>query len=165
MGLRQTLTVVLLFMLFAGISAWLQFGLLARSADSAPAHSAAAAAAQPDYSIENLVSTGVDQRGEKYRLSAERLTHYPGERRAVLECPHFIHYPSSGAPRHLYADTGWLDDDGAKVLLSGNVRGVQGGGIGGGDDDDAAAATGPCVATGEPKKWTRRQDPVRASGG
>ncbi len=158
MGLRQTLTVVLLFMLFAGISAWLQFGLLARSADSAPANSAAAAAAaQPDYSIENLVSTGIDQRGEKYRLSAERLTHYPGERRAVLECPHFIHYPSSGAPRHLYADTGWLDDDGAKVLLSGNVRGVQGGG---GDDN-----AGSCVATGETKKWTRRQDPVRASGG
>lgn len=119
----QNRVLAALFLAFIGLAAWFQFGLLERD----PAESAARAptAAQPDYYITDFVSTGRDRRGKKYRLSADRLVHYAQTRRARLERPHLIQYALDAAPRHIYADAGWLYDARGSVLLSGNVRVVR----------------------------------------
>jgi len=126
---RQNGCIVALFALLAGLSAWLQFGLLAPPGGAA----AGAAGDQPDYYIEDFVSTGLDRLGERYRVSAERLTHYPLSARALLHRPYIVQYRKQGAPRHIYADSGWLYDNRAEVQLSGNVRVVENasGGLGG----------------------------------
>ncbi len=126
MGLRQYLVVAALFALLIGISAWLRFGLLAPADGAAPAVGGENEGV--DYYIENFVSTGMDRRGKKYRLSAARLLHYPGDERALLQRPHLIQYHPPRAPRHIHADSGWLGDDGAQLLLSGNVRVIEVGG-------------------------------------
>jgi len=126
MNHRHTVTVVVLFSVLAGLSAWLQFGVLAR----APVAVAVAVAAdEPDYYIERFVSTGVDALGAQYRLSAERLTHYPRARRALLERPRIVQYPNDrgDGARRIQADTGALDDDSAELQLAGQVRVFEGG--------------------------------------
>ena len=125
MNRRHTVTVVVLFSVLAGLSAWLQFGVLAR----APAVAAAIAVDEPDYYIEHFVSTGVDALGAQYRLSAERLTHYPRARRALLERPRIVQYPNDrgDGARRIQADTGALDDDSAELQLTGQVRVSEGG--------------------------------------
>jgi len=126
MNRRQVAAVAALFALLAGLSAWLQFGVLARPAAVAEA----GAADEADYYIERFVSTGVDAFGEKYRLSAARLTHYPRAGRARLERPRIVQFRGGGgdAARRIQADTGWLDDGGAEVQLAGRVRVTEGGG-------------------------------------
>ena len=121
MNRRQNFAIVALFALLAGLSVWLQFGLLARPGGAA----AGAAGDRPDYYIEGFVSTGIDRLGEQYRVSAERLTHYPRGARALLHRPYIVQYRNQGAPRHIYADSGWLYDNHAEVQLSGNVRVVE----------------------------------------
>ena len=128
MGLRQYLVVAALFALLIGISAWLRFGLLAPADGAAPAVGGNEGV---DYYIENFVSTGMDRHGKKYRLSAAQLLQYPGDERALLQRPHLIQYHPNHPtrpPRHIHADSGWLDDDGAQLLLSGNVRVIEGDG-------------------------------------
>lgn len=118
---RQTAVIVMLFMLLAAVAAWLRFGLLAPPGGGI----SATENNHPDYYIENFVSTGTDRLGKKYRIIAERLAHYPLDDRASLEHPHIIQYLPSGVPRHIYADSGWLYNDAAEVLLFGNVRVVE----------------------------------------
>ena len=121
MGNRQNAIIVLLFGLLAGISAWLEFGLL-----SGPANGIAATDNnEPDYYIENFVSTGMHRPGKKYRVIADRLEHYPVAGRALLHRPHIIQYLPPGPPRHIYADSGWLYNAESEVLLSGNVRVIE----------------------------------------
>ena len=130
MNRRQSVTVVVLFSVLAGLSAWLQFGVLAR----APAAVADTVVVdEPDYYIERFVSTGVDALGAQYRLSAERLTHYPRARRSLLERPRIVQYPSGAndrgdGARRIQADTGVLDDDSAELQLAGQVRVTEGDG-------------------------------------
>ena len=122
MNRRQSLVLFALFLLLAGVSAWLQFGLL-----TGVEREISATANEPDYYIENFTSTGMARSGKKYRVIARRLVHYPGETEALLERPHIIQYAAGpdGAPRHIYADSGRLYDDRAEVLLSGNVKVVE----------------------------------------
>ncbi len=121
MNTRQTTVLFLLFALLAGIAAWLQFGLSA----SAGRAVSATQNNHPDYYIENFESVGMSRHGRKYRLSAERLEHYPLDRRAALHRPHIIQYQPPASPRHIYADSGWLYNDTEEVLLSGNVRVIE----------------------------------------
>lgn len=115
---RQSVVLLLLLLVLAGVSAWLRFGLLA---DPDPGTISAAANA-PDYYIENFTSTGLDRAGKKYQITADRLVHHPLDDRALLERPHIIQYHPDRAPRHIHANAGWLYDDRAEIALSGNVR-------------------------------------------
>lgn len=110
---RQTVAIAALFALLAGLSAWLQFGVLQR----APA--VAVAVDGPDYAITNFAATGVDEFGAAYKLSAARLTHYPAGH-ALLERPRIVQFRDGGA-RRIEADSGTLGDDG-DMQLAGNVR-------------------------------------------
>ncbi|MGR3914356.1 MAG: LPS export ABC transporter periplasmic protein LptC [Gammaproteobacteria bacterium] len=125
MRFRQIALLTGMLLMLGGISAWMQFGVVARRAPPA--------AGEIDYYIEKFSSTGADAFGKKYHVIAERLDHYRLAGRARLLRPHIIQYAPSGAARHTYADTGWLSADGGAVELSGNVRVVR-------EPDDAAAA-------------------------
>lgn len=128
MDRQQTVVWLLLLLLFAGVSAWLQFGLLGKSTR---AHSSITTVAEViphngyDYAIENFTSTGMDRLGKKYHMTADRLVHKYGEEQALLTRPHIIQYDLSGAPRHIYADSGRFNQDDSQVLLSGNVKVVD----------------------------------------
>ena len=135
---RQNAVLLLLFVLLAAVALWLQFGLLARPAD---AGGGGVEKDEPDYTIENFVSTGMDESGKKYRVIAEHLAHYPLGERALLRRPHIIQYRTGGAPRHIYAESGWLYDARAEALLSGNVRVVE--------SQDGDPDRAPAVATGK----------------
>ncbi len=132
--LRHDILLVLTFALVMGLSAWLQFGVL----DAPVAEPSEAEKNAPDYYIRNLVFTGRDGLGKRYELRADRMVHYPYGDRALLDNPHIVQYSPDEAPRHVYADTGWLDNNTSEILLTGNVRVLQ----------DQAGATGD-VFTGE----------------
>ncbi len=119
--LRHDILLVLTFAIMMGLSAWLQFGVL----DSPVAEPSDAEKGAPDYYVRNFVFTGRDGLGKRYELRADRMVHYPIGDRALLENPRIIQYSPNGAPRHVHADTGWLDNETSEVLLTGNVRVLQ----------------------------------------
>lgn len=109
--IRAILAVVLAALV--GVSAWLQFGLLAVDAVSNAATDA------PDYYIDNFTSSGVDRNGKIYQLRAVRLEHYPHAEFAELDAPQLIQYRPS--LRQIDADSGRLYVDSGEILLRGNV--------------------------------------------
>ena len=77
----------------------------------------------PDYYIENFTATGLDKNGErKFVIEAERMAHFPDDDTALLDSPHVIEYRKGYAPRHTYADSGWMSSSGDEILLTGSVR-------------------------------------------
>ena len=77
----------------------------------------------PDYYIENFTAIGMDETGErKYVLEAERMAHFPDDDTALLDKPHVIEFRKGFAPRHTYADSGWMNSTGDEILLTGNVK-------------------------------------------
>lgn len=77
----------------------------------------------PDYYIENFTATGLDKNGQrKFVIEAERMAHFPDDDTALLDSPHVIEYEVGFAPRHTYADSGWMNSTGDEILLTGNVR-------------------------------------------
>ncbi|MBX2847714.1 MAG: LPS export ABC transporter periplasmic protein LptC [Acidiferrobacterales bacterium] len=77
----------------------------------------------PDYYIENFTATGLDKNGQRrFVIEAERLAHFPDDDTALLDYPHVIEYEIGFAPRHTYADSGWMNSTGDEILLTGNVR-------------------------------------------
>jgi len=77
----------------------------------------------PDYYIENFTATGLDKNGQrKFVIEAERMAHFPDDDTALLDNPHVIEYEVGFAPRHAYADSGWMSSSGDEILLTGNVK-------------------------------------------
>lgn len=77
----------------------------------------------PDYYIENFTATGLDKNGQrKFVIEAERMAHFPDDDTALLDFPHVIEYEVGFAPRHTYADEGWMSSSGDEILLTGNVK-------------------------------------------
>ncbi len=115
-------------LLLGVLSLWLQFGLIER----APTTLDGDARHDPDYYVENFTAIGMDEQGRRrYVLEAERMVHYPDDDTALLDNPHVIQYEAGQAPRHTYSESGWMSPDGNEILLTGNVRVVQGRGQGG----------------------------------
>ncbi|MGI9310394.1 MAG: LPS export ABC transporter periplasmic protein LptC, partial [bacterium] len=75
-----------------------------------------------DYDVERFASFGVGADGRKYRLDAARLEHYPADGGARLHRPRIVQYDLTGATRRIRADSGWLRNDGAEAILTGNVH-------------------------------------------
>ena len=77
----------------------------------------------PDYYIENFTATGLDKNGQRrFVIEAERMAHFPDDDTALLDFPHVIEYEQGTAPRHTYADSGWMSSSGDEILLTGNVK-------------------------------------------
>ncbi len=77
----------------------------------------------PDYYILNFIATGLDKNGQRrYVLKADRMVHFPDDGTAVFDKPHVIEYEEGLAPRHTYADSGWMNAAGDEILMTDNVR-------------------------------------------
>ena len=78
---------------------------------------------EPDYYILNFIATGLDKNGQRrYVLKADRMVHFPDDDTAVFDKPHVIEYEKGLAPRHTYADSGWMNSTGDEILMTGNVK-------------------------------------------
>lgn len=85
----------------------------------------------PDYYIENFTTTGMNEFGQRaYILQAERMAHFPDDDSALLDNPHLIEFNEDSAPRHTYAESGWLSGNGEDLLLEGKVKIIQEAGFG-----------------------------------
>ncbi len=77
----------------------------------------------PDYYITNFTATGFSEDGKKrYVIEAERMVHFPDDDTAMLDDVHITEFEEGFAPRHTYADSGWMSSTGDEVLLKGNVK-------------------------------------------
>ncbi len=80
----------------------------------------------PDYYMENFTAKGMNEDGIKsFLLEAERLAHFPDDDTALLDSPHLVQYPENQAPRHIFADSGWISAGGDEILMTGNVKITQ----------------------------------------
>ena len=123
MKLMEKILLATIFSVLVGLSLWLQYGILEEPQEYVDGKSRH----DPDYYIENFTAVGMDEKGKrKYILEAERLVHYPDDDTALLDNPHLIQYAPGQAPRHTYAESGWFAADGNEILLTGNVRVIQG---------------------------------------
>ncbi len=77
----------------------------------------------PDYYIENFIATGLDKNGQRrFVIKADRMAHFPDDDTALFDQPHVIQYEEGFAPRHTYADSGWMSSTGDEILMTGNVK-------------------------------------------
>lgn len=77
----------------------------------------------PDYYIENFVATGLDKNGQRrFVIKASRMAHFPDDDTALFDNPHIVQYEEGFAPRHTYADSGWMNSSGDEILMTGNVK-------------------------------------------
>lgn len=77
----------------------------------------------PDYYIENFIATGLDKNGQRrFVIKADRMAHFPDDDTALFDQPHVIEYEVGFAPRHTYADSGWMNSTGDEILMTGNVK-------------------------------------------
>ncbi len=124
MRIFEKTAIIIAFVIMVGLSIWLQLGLLE---DPKPQPIPGDSRHDPDYYVENFTATGVDESGEnRYVLEAERMVHFPDDDTALLDKPHIIQYKDGLAPRHSYSDSGWVAPGGDEVLLTGNVRVIEG---------------------------------------
>ncbi len=120
---KQNILLISVFLLLAGLSAWLQFGLL----ESSDEEIAESEKNDPDYYVENFTSQGIDSLGRSYEIISDRLVHYPVGDRVLLDNPIIIQYEADGTARRVSAESGWLYNNRRTVLLTGNVRVIEGG--------------------------------------
>lgn len=123
MKLLEKIVYITVFACLGLLSVWLQFGIIEQPIekfDGDERH-------DPDYYMENFTAVGMDKEGRrKYVVEAERMVHYPDDDTALLDNPHIIQYKPDVAPRHSYSESGWMGSDGNEILLTGDVRVIQG---------------------------------------
>jgi len=119
----ERIILIVLCACLAAMTLWLQFVVL----QDDPKGDETDRSGEPDYYIENFTAVGMDELGaRRYVLEAERLVHYPDDGTALLDQPHVIQYEPGAAPKHTYSNSGWIGPDGDEVLLTGDVRVIQG---------------------------------------
>ncbi len=123
MRILEKIFYLALFSCLGLLSVWLQIDIIERE----PKTEEKQVRHDPDYYVENFTAVGMDKEGKRrYILEAERMVHYPDDDTALLDSPHIIQYAPDKAPRHTYAESGWMSSDGNEILLTGNVRVIQG---------------------------------------
>ncbi|MFA7664894.1 MAG: LPS export ABC transporter periplasmic protein LptC [Burkholderiaceae bacterium] len=77
---------------------------------------------EPDYFVENVVFTRVDAAGQPaFRLSADRMLHYPDDQSTEYSNPTVISLDPSQPTLRMVSDTGVSSADGIETRLRGNV--------------------------------------------
>ena len=115
----EYLTLIAVIGVLAGLSLWLQYGLLdsgnLTQLSEPDAHT-------PDYTVENFTAKGTTDEGlPAWVLKGDRLVHYPDDDSALIDNPDLIEYEQGEKIRHTKADTGELSEDGEVIVLTGNV--------------------------------------------
>lgn len=124
MRLFEKLALIILGIVFTGLTWWLQVGLLEETEPTVGPNRSG----EPDYYVEKFTAKGMDEKGKlKYILSGDRLVHYGDDDTALVDNPHIVQYlPGAKAPTNIYAETGWLTPGGEEIHLSGKVRVIEG---------------------------------------
>jgi len=77
----------------------------------------------PDYYIENFTVTGLDKNGKRrFIIKAKRMAHFPDDDTALLDYPEITEFEEGSAPRHTFADSGWMNSTGDEIIMTDNVR-------------------------------------------
>ena len=77
----------------------------------------------PDYYIENFTTTGLDEDGKRrFVIKAKRMAHFPDDDTSLFDFPHVTQYEEGVAPRHTYADSGWMNSTGDEIIMTENVK-------------------------------------------
>ena len=121
---KDNIAIGVFFFVLAALTVWMQFEVLQDEDENE--RSVVLEKNDPDYYINNFISTGMDKAGKKYQVIADRLVHYPEGDRALLDNPQIIQHNLATGLRHVYADSGWLYNNRSTILLTGNVRVLQG---------------------------------------
>jgi lipopolysaccharide export system protein LptC len=78
---------------------------------------------EPDYTIDDFIGNVMDAHGaRKYRLTAQRLTHYPDDDTTHLTRPVLVQYLPDGVTATTRADAGVMPGDGSEIIMTGDVR-------------------------------------------
>jgi lipopolysaccharide export system protein LptC len=77
---------------------------------------------RPDYIVEQLEATQMDETGRVHRLlQADNLRHYPNNAGSDLADPRLTIFTEPGAPWVTNADRGWISEQSDELRLRGNV--------------------------------------------
>jgi len=77
----------------------------------------------PDYYIENFTATGLDKNGKRrFVIKAQRMAHFPDDDTALFDFPEITQFQEGQAPRHTYADSGWMNSTGNEIIMTENVK-------------------------------------------
>lgn len=108
-------TIVIGLLFFTGLFWWLPEQLIEPAMQMT-----AGERRDPDYFIENFTVTAMNEHGEpRYKLSAERLVHFPHDQKTRLDRPRLTQFDDDTITT---ADRGFVSGDGKTLLMSGNVR-------------------------------------------
>ena len=120
---RVVLVAAIVVML--GLSLWLQMNFLKpKLHQTTPVISH-----EPDYEIHGFTATGRDINGVAYVLVGKNLKHFPDNSStpgSLLEDLRLDQYDQTNLVRTTTSDSGWMYEDGTKILLQGNVQVTQG---------------------------------------
>ena len=104
-----------------GLSLWLQVNFLQpKLHQNTPTVSH-----EPDYYMHKFTATGRDTNGIAYVLVGKNLKHFPDNSStpgSLLEDPRLNQYDQNNLVRTTSSDSGWIYEDGTKILLQGNVQ-------------------------------------------
>ena len=104
--------------LLLGLGLWMQLGLLVERNPS----DIAAVRHQPDYYVENFVARGRDGLGTSYVLRGAHLEHFLDDNTVDIKEPCLLLFEKEVSPRLVFADTGRVIENGAMIILDGNVE-------------------------------------------
>ena len=121
--LEQAVLVAAIVVMF-GLSLWLQVNFLKpKLLQNAPIVSH-----EPDYYMHKFTATGRDTNGIAYVLVGKNLKHFPDNSStpgSLLEDLRLDQYDQNNLVRTTSSDSGWMYEDGTKILLQGNVQVTQ----------------------------------------
>ena len=84
---------------------------------------------EPNYYMHKFTATGRDTNGIAYVLVGKNLKHFPDNSStpgSLLEDLRLDQYDQNNLVRTTSSDSGWIYEDGTKILLQGNVQVTQG---------------------------------------
>ena len=122
--LEQAVLVAAIVVMF-GLSLWLQMNFLKpKLHQNTPVISH-----EPDYYIHGFTATGRDTNGVTYVLVGKYLEHFPDNSPkpgSQVEDLRLDQYDQNNLVRTTSSDSGWIYENGNKILLQGNVLVTQG---------------------------------------
>ena len=122
--LEQAVLVAAIVVMF-GLSLWLQMNFLQPKLHQIKP----VISHEPDYYIHGFTATGRDANGIAYVLVGKNLKHFPDNSStpgSLLEDLRLDQYDQNNLVRTTSSDSGWIYEDGTKILLQGNVQVTQG---------------------------------------
>ncbi|MDP1708943.1 MAG: LPS export ABC transporter periplasmic protein LptC [Gammaproteobacteria bacterium] len=114
---RRTLVLILILVVLALVSQWLlSLNEAGRQGEEATLRH------EPDYTMENFVITGMNERGQPtHKLQAPLMVHYADDGSAEFTQPAMTLYQKDAAPWEVRSARGWMSKDRKRILLQGEV--------------------------------------------